>query len=202
MLTTAARCLDPAYEAQAAAEPPRVVMLGDSITDYMRQQPWWPAFARAHSAGNYSIAGCGSATVLWQVQHGLLDGLRPEVVTLLVGVNDLNAGATPLATAGVIRDVVSEVRRRCPSSRIIVLSPLPRWSGGQRLSNVDELGRLLADLPEYRDVAGPFRSRSDLFADGVHPTVAGYVVLRDEINDLLTAPDLLAAPGKGRKIPG
>ena len=190
LFTTAACALTPVYRAQAAADPPRVVMLGDSVTDYMRQQPWWPAFARRHRVGNFAIAGCGSATVLWQVRQGLLDGVNPNLVTVFVGGNDLIQGAEPAAVAGVIRDIVGELHRRLRTARVVVLWPAGGAATGRMSAPMDELGRQLASsCPcEYLPVGRAFVGRPDLLADGYHPTMDGYRLLLDDLTPLVDPP--------------
>ena len=63
----------------------------------------------------------------YRVQNGELDGISPRVIIVLLGTNNLgHRKDTPQACADNIRAFVRLVRRKCPSSKILLLGVLPR----------------------------------------------------------------------------
>lgn len=67
-------------------DPPGVLFLGDSITDFWRWE--WERFATFHPC-NAGIAWDQIQHVLWRVQNGELDGIHPRVIVLEIGTNNL-----------------------------------------------------------------------------------------------------------------
>lgn len=95
-----------------------VVVLGDSLTE---RGEWWELLDRP--VANRGIAG----DTVDGVRARLADvaALDPRVVFVLVGVNDLLAGASPEAVATRHAALLAELRQRLPHARIVVESMLP-----------------------------------------------------------------------------
>jgi lysophospholipase L1-like esterase len=106
------------HELAAPAVHRDVVVVGDSLTE---RAEWWELLDRP--VANRGIAG----DTVDRVRARLDDvvALEPRVVFVLVGVNDLLAGATPEALAARHAALVAELRRRLPHARIVVESLLP-----------------------------------------------------------------------------
>jgi lysophospholipase L1-like esterase len=69
-----------------------------------------------------------SPNLLWRIQNGELpDTLKPNVIWLLIGTNDLgNAWCSPeLVVIGIVR-IVQELRVRKPAATIVINGLLPR----------------------------------------------------------------------------
>jgi hypothetical protein len=67
----------------------RIAFLGDSIT-----QGWGDSMAFQASFGRYrplnlGIGGDQTQHVLWRIEHGALGGVRPRLLVVLIGVNNL-----------------------------------------------------------------------------------------------------------------
>ena len=76
-----------------------VLFLGDSITDAWGGPGHNPKAAGAKifavefeplKAANFGIGGDRTQHVLWRLQNGELDGIRPKVVMLMIGTNNSN----------------------------------------------------------------------------------------------------------------
>lgn len=102
----------------------RVVFLGDSLT-----QGWptmlWDKFFTPLDAVNYGIGGDGTPQILWRVQHGELQVIKPQAVVLMVGINNLWPGYSADHTAKGIRTIVETIRAQQPNARILLLGILP-----------------------------------------------------------------------------
>jgi lysophospholipase L1-like esterase len=177
-----------------------VLFYGDSITEGWREagRSVWDERIAPFQAANFGISGDSTRQLLYRMEHGEVDGLRPKVVVLMVGTNnlynDFNAGTDREVVKG-IRAVVSQLRKRLPESRILLLGVLPRENKyyGQRIANVNAALREFDDGGKLRflDLTPHFQSApgqliDDLYEpDTVHLREAGYKVWADEMLGLL-----------------
>lgn len=175
----------------------KVVFLGDSITAGWRGAPAYrEAFAK-YIPLNLGVAGDHTQNVLWRIQQGTLDGLSPQVVVVMIGVNNLGGGFTPEATVGGVQAVVSAVQERLPRSRILLLAILPaRHSPTEGLrSKITDANRLLARIGwpgsvSFRDVGSVFldsegKIAKTIMRDFLHPTAEGYQLLSTSVDPLI-----------------
>jgi lysophospholipase L1-like esterase len=95
-----------------------VVVVGDSLTE---RGEWWELLDRP--VANRGVAGDTVEGVRARLDD--VAALDPRVVFVLVGVNDLLAGAPPEALAARHAALLAELRRRLPRARIIAESLLP-----------------------------------------------------------------------------
>jgi beta-glucosidase len=121
--------LDDIRAAVATGQAPRLVFIGDSIT-----QGWEEAGAAAwatHFAGHRAIAlgygGDRTENALWRLQHGELDGYRAEAVVLMIGTNNTgDRQEDPATTAAGVRRLLDEVQQRQPQAKVLLLAVFPR----------------------------------------------------------------------------
>lgn len=176
----------------------KVVFLGDSITAGWRGAPAYRASFSKYTPLNLGVAGDHTQNVLWRIQQGALEGLSPQVVVVMIGVNNLGGGFSPSATVGGVRAVVASVQERLPRSRILLLGILPaRHSPSEGLrSKIAEANRLLSamswpSLTSFRDVGSVFLDpegniQKTIMRDFLHPTPEGYQLLTDSVEPLLS----------------
>lgn len=112
-----------------AAGDARLVLIGDSIT-HAWEDVGKQLFAKyyAHrSPLNLGYSGDRTEHVLWRLQHGELEGLKPELVVLLIGTNNTgHRQDDPRETAAGIRAILDELGARVPSAKILLLGVFPR----------------------------------------------------------------------------
>ena len=134
----------------AAAKKGRVdlLFLGDSITDFWRrgatdtvakflpegggQAVWEKNFAPLKAA-NFGSCGEGTQHVLWRVCHGELDVIRPKLVVLMIGVNNLAlmGNSSEEVAAGIKAIVQTSPQGPCGQSPLArSFSPLGQTSDG------------------------------------------------------------------------
>ncbi len=134
-----------------------VVFFGDSIT-----QGWggegkevWERTYAPLKAVNYGIGGDGTRQVLWRIQHGEVEALKPKLVVLKIGTNNLysdaNAGSDEEIAKG-IATVVQELRTRLPTTRILLLGILPRQNAHfcGRIAKINAISATLDDGKQVR----------------------------------------------------
>ena len=111
-----------------------ILFLGDSITDGWRNRGsnvWNKYYAPRHAA-NFGISGDRTQHVLWRMDNGELDGIKPKVVVLMIGTNNTGKesdnkirNTVPEIIEGV-QAVVRELRAKLPDSKILLLAIFPR----------------------------------------------------------------------------
>src|SRR5262249_46197071 len=67
-----------------------LLFLGDSITQGWNENvsEVWKRFYGPRSAVNFGIGGDRTQHVLWRINHGELDGIKPKVAVLMIGTNN------------------------------------------------------------------------------------------------------------------
>ena len=184
--------------AQAAkSEPPMdVVFFGDSITqgltghsariaqpEGMRAIDVAQAGRRAVSLG---LSGDRTEHLLYRIAEGSLDGFRPRVIVLQIGVNNINAaGHTGEETyRGIVR-VVEALRQRLPDTKILIAGPFPAGleAKGRVRQSVARVHELLAEhafdgAVTYQNLEAVFVNESGaplptLGSDGIHISPVG-----------------------------
>ena len=105
----------------------KILMLGDSITHQWEYKP--AAEVQAKYLAPYGVLnlGCGgdrTQHTLWIVEKsGILDLVKPQLVTLMIGTNNRY---TPEATAAGIKRILDNVTKRYPDAKILLYSIFPR----------------------------------------------------------------------------
>lgn len=116
-------------EIRKSGKSREVVFLGDSITDFWRwqgAQVWQEMENRGYRPINLGVAADRTEHVLWRISHGELDGLRPKVVVILIGTNNIGArDQAAWVTEGIAR-VAQRLHQRLPDAKIILCTILPR----------------------------------------------------------------------------
>jgi lysophospholipase L1-like esterase len=184
-----------------------LLFLGDSITDGWRNSGSnvWSKYYGARHAANFGISGDRTQHVLWRMQHGELDSIKPKVVVLMIGTNNTGKErdnvATRNTTAEVIEGVaavVNSVRSRIPESRILLLAIFPRGEkeASQR-DQIKEINTAISKLDDgkfvkYLDIGGRFLQSDgnlpkDVMPDLLHPNEKGYQIWAEAMEPTLAA---------------
>jgi lysophospholipase L1-like esterase len=175
-----------------------VLFLGDSITDFWRDPKrgktlWDEHFAPLHAA-NFGISADRTQHVLWRMDHGELDGIKPKVVVLMIGTNNTGLerdkvtprNTVPEAIAGVTA-VVTELREKLPETKILLLAIFPRGEkDSPQRAQVAEINAAIAKLDDgkfvhFLDIGPKFlwpdgTLSSDIMPDLLHPSEIGYAI--------------------------
>jgi lysophospholipase L1-like esterase len=139
-----------------------ILFLGDSITDGWRNKGlnvWNKYYAPRHAA-NFGIGGDRTQHVLWRMDHGELDGIKPKVVVLMIGTNNTgkeNDHKTPRTTvpevAEGVQAVVNDIRAKLPDSKILLLAIFPRGTlNDPQRAQVALINTVIAKLDDGRMV--------------------------------------------------
>jgi len=183
-----------------------VVFIGDSITDGWRsrgREVWDKSYAPRHAL-NLGIGGDRTQHVLWRIQHGELDGLKPKVVVLMIGTNNTGKekdGSPRNSTAEVIEGVttvVKAIRAKLPESKLLLLAVFPRGTvDAPQRAQIKEINTAIAKLDDgkmikFLDIGKVFLAEDgsipkSIMPDLLHPNAEGYQRWADAMEPTLAA---------------
>ena len=103
----------------------RLLLLGDSIIEAWAP-PVQQLFYGHRSMLNLGVGGDNTQGLLWRIGRLRLTNLRPKLVVLLIGTNNVWPGKAPEDVAAGVAEVVRQIRDWTPQSRILMLGLLPR----------------------------------------------------------------------------
>ncbi|XP_038238693.1 platelet-activating factor acetylhydrolase IB subunit alpha1 [Dermochelys coriacea] len=133
------------FIADSKDKEPEVVFIGDALVQLLQQfEIWRELFSPLHAL-NFGIGGDGTQHVLWRLQQGELQHIRPKIVVVWVGTN--NHGHTAEQVVGGIEAIVRLLQQQQPQARVVVLGLLPRGQGPNPLR---ERNRQVNELLEAR----------------------------------------------------
>lgn len=106
---------------------PRVVFVGDSLTDdwEYRGLPVWNRYYAPRNALNLGVGGDKTQNVLWRLRDSPLERLDPEVVVIQIGINNLIERDSPAETARGVLAVADHIADRLPEAEIILVGLFP-----------------------------------------------------------------------------
>ncbi|QSJ20861.1 G-D-S-L family lipolytic protein [Nostoc sp. UHCC 0702] len=183
-------------EANIAAQkrPQRLsILAGDSLS------LWFPTELLPEDRNwlNQAISGETSYGLLKRLN--LFDGTQPEVIFVMIGINDLIRGVKDEVILDNQRQIISYLRRAHPKTQIVVQSILPHggeeatWEGRDRLlaitnTRIRQLNQQLQNIAskqgvKYVDLYPLFTNqqgnlRREFSTDGLHLSPTGYIVWR------------------------
>lgn len=191
------------FVAEAKKGDIEVLFLGDSITDGWRgkgKTVWEKQYAPRHAA-NFGIGGDRTQHVLWRMENGELEGIKPKVVVLMIGTNNTgkDRNTTPEIIEGVTT-VVKGLRKKLPKSKILLLAVFPRGEKDTPIRDqLKEINTALAKLDDgkmvkFLDIGAKFLEpdgtlSKDIMPDLLHPNEKGYQIWADAMESTLA--DLL-----------
>lgn len=176
-------------EAMAKQPPPRVLFIGDSITEAWIEAD--PAFFGATMIDR-GISGQTSQQVLARFYQDVI-ALHPKAVHILAGTNDVAGNLGPSRAQDVINNIAAMIDIAKAHHIAVVLGSIPPaadfvWRLGLRpAEKIIAINRELRKLARLRKVvfADYHRAMADtgggmrngLSSDGVHPNLAGYAIM-------------------------
>jgi lysophospholipase L1-like esterase len=192
---------------------PEIVLIGDSITHFWGGEPagpmkngpkaWEEAFGKK-SVLNMGFGWDRTQNVLWRLENGEFDGLKPKYVVLNIGTNNFSGTknareSTPAEVAEGIKLICAKIKEKSADTKIILMAVFPR--GGKPTdgfrAKITALNELLAAFAKEKGMTfidlGPKMLEPDgtmsreMMRDFVHPTEKGYAIwaaaLKEEIKD-------------------
>jgi len=203
--------LNPRFEAKHEANRARaaegdvdVLFMGDSITDFWRNEtgrfagkPVLDEYFGDLKIANFGIAGDTTQGVLYRLDNGEGEGYSPEAIMLMIGTNNAFANIAGEIAEGV-GAVVLSLQTRFPQAKILLLGVFPRSTPASPFRpQIAEINSIISRLHDgervfYRDIGNVFLAAAgtipeDVMSDGLHPSTTGYRLWAEAVNEDLRA---------------
>ncbi len=170
------------------------VYIGDSITEF-----WWKydsAFWKDNGYIDRGISGQTSSQMLVRFRRDVVN-LRPQVVVINAGTNDIAENTGPIALEHVFGNIVSMSEiAKANNIKVVLTAVLPaaEFPWKKDLQPAEKVLRLNAMVKDYATRQGfiyvdywtPLANQSRgldsrYSSDGVHPNLAGYQIMEGQI---------------------
>ena len=180
----------------------QVVFLGDSITaGWNGQKALFDKEYAQYKAVNFGIGGDRVQHVLWRVENGEFEGIKPKVVVLMIGTN--NAGVaenSPEQIAAGIKNIIAAIHKRSADTKVLLLAIFPRGAGEAnnpgRTKN-KAVNALISKFDDgqkvhFFDIGPKFLTddgtlSKEIMPDLLHLNAKGYQIEADAIREKLAA---------------
>jgi lysophospholipase L1-like esterase len=172
------------------SEQKRVVFMGDSITEF------WPKFTPDFFFGkpyvNRGISGQTTPQMLIRFRADVIN-LKPEVVVVLAGINDLAENSGPTTIEMICNSIFAMAEMAIANQiKVVLCSILPafefQWRKGLQPANkIIVINKRINEyaisnghhyLDYYSAMVDDIKGLSSIYSeDGVHPNTIGYEVM-------------------------
>ena len=195
---------------RAQAGPVGLLFLGDSITEgWKGVADLWQERYGAHDPANFGIGGDQTHHVIWRVENGELDRIKPRVVVLMLGTNN-SARHTGAEIAAADTKLIRLIREKLPETKVLLLAIFPRAArpdrdgnlteaalaeAARRMAVIHDANAALAKLDDgvnvrFLDVGPKFLAPDgsiprEIMPDQLHLSPAGYRIWADAMQPLL-----------------
>jgi lysophospholipase L1-like esterase len=174
---------------RAKSGPEDLLFDGDSITDGWqgRGKAVWEKYYGKLAAADAGISGDRTENVLWRLADGQVDGVKPKLVVLMIGTNNLGRD-TDERIAGGVEKIVQDYQQRCPEAVILLEGIFPRGAKADdpvraRIKHINTIIAKLGDDKKviYLDFGDKFLEpdgtlSAKIMPDFLHPSEAGYEI--------------------------
>jgi lysophospholipase L1-like esterase len=177
-----------------------LVFIGDSITQGWEAQgakDVWEKNYGNRKAVNLGIGGDRTQHVLWRLQNGNLEGIKPKVAVIMIGTNNSNGeDNTPGQIVEGITAIVKEIQKRTPQTKILLLGIFPRSENfSAQRGKITQINQVIQKLDDgknvtYLDIGHRFLEpdgtlSAEIMPDYLHLTKKGYEIWADAIEPTL-----------------
>ena len=175
----------------------RIVFMGDSITEFWKVND---SSFFDKSKINRGISGQTTPQMLLRFPHDVIS-LKPEVVIILAGINDIAENTGPISNEGILKNIIamSELAKAnnikvllcsilpanrfnwnpkiLPANRVIELNKMIQsYANKNKIIYVDYFSQMVDDENGLQKQYGE---------DGVHPNKEGYLVMKSIVNEAI-----------------
>ncbi|NBR07391.1 MAG: hypothetical protein EBT92_16730, partial [Planctomycetes bacterium] len=190
-----------------------LLFLGDSITDAWGGEGH--GMGGGHKiftskfvpmkAANFGIGGDRTQHVIWRLQNGELDGIKPKVVQLMIGTNNSNGSDnTAEEIADGVKGIIDEIKKKSPTTKVLLLAVFPRNTGkdeaGKKIQKdkIDKVNSIISKLDDggksvkFLDIGSKFKDASgalpkEIMPDQLHLSEKGYEIWAKEVEGVITS---------------
>jgi len=180
-----------------------LLFLGDSITQGWGDNATWKKHYTPLHAANFGIGGDGTQHVLWRVENGELEGIKPRAIVLMIGTNNVGS-SKPDEIAEGIKAILEQLHKRLPEAKVLLLGVFPRSEKpdaaraavkaiNEKIARYDD-----GEKVHYLDIGPKFMKEDDtispeIMPDFLHLSPKGYEIWAEAIE-----PSLKKLLGEGK----
>lgn len=185
------RKLHESFNARAMEGNVDLVFLGDSITQGWNNNEVWQKYYGKRKAANFGIGGDRTQHVLWRIENGNLEGIKPKLAVLMIGTNNSRDDSAEDIGAG-IKAIVAELRRKLPETKVLLLAIFPRGekpdATREKLAKASDIASAEADgrTVRFLDIGPNFLEADgtltkEIMPDFLHLSPKGYKIWAESI---------------------
>ncbi len=186
---------------QATGTTAELIFVGDSITEGWEgggKEVWAKYYAPRHAL-NLGIGSDSTQHVLWRLENGNVDGLKPKVAVVLIGVNNVpDTNNSPRQILEGVTAVVEKLREKLPDTKVLLLGIFPfREDFNLQRAKALEINQALNKLDDgksvyYLDIGYLFiqpdgKIPKEIMRDFLHPSAKGYKIWAEAMEPKLAA---------------
>jgi lysophospholipase L1-like esterase len=154
-----------------------LIFIGDSITAGWegKGKLVWEEFYGKRNAVNLGIGGDRTQHVLWRLDNGNVEGIKPKLAVLMIGTNNSGNNTSEQIAAGV-KAIVEKLRTKLPDTKVLVLAIFPRGADKATKGRVvnegaNEIIKKLADdkMVFFLDIGPKFLGEDGTLSKEVMP---------------------------------
>ncbi len=150
-----------------------------------------------HRILNLGFGSDRTEHALWRLDHGELEGTKPQWVVIHIGTNNTSTHQTAEDIFAGIQAVCGRVQKQTPEAKIILMAIMPRDNPAtcKRRQTIDHINRMLADYAKeqkftWLDLHDKFVDDKgmipkSLMPDLIHPNEQGYQIWADALVPVL-----------------
>jgi lysophospholipase L1-like esterase len=79
---------------------------------------------KSRNAATFGISGDRTQHIIWRIENGNFEGIKPGVVVLEIGVNNFPVHNADEISQG-IKAILKSLQKKAPAAKILLLGPLP-----------------------------------------------------------------------------
>lgn len=163
-----------------------LAFIGDSITHGWGGESWEKNFGK-YKPMNLGFSGDRTQHVIWRLQNGELTGVKPKVVVMMIGTNNIGGNSPEQITEGV-SSIIDWLHANQRQAKVVLHAIFPRspnpdnWAR-RRVEATNRLLELLAQQKGaiYLDINAKFLDEYSVLSptimpDYLHPNAEGYKI--------------------------
>lgn len=181
------------------ANSDEIVFVGDSITEFNPIEELIESSLKIYNRG---IRGITSLQLFDHLEEQIL-GLKPKIIFLMIGVNDLKI-REPQLVFETILTIIKQVKKNLPQSKIYLQSILPINESSKFIRNKNRrstksvliLNKLLSEIDNvyWLDLHSLLRDSNNELperytTDGVHLTIDAYRIISQKFQEIINQVD-------------
>jgi lysophospholipase L1-like esterase len=195
---------------------------GDSITrrwgatDYPDFLANWNRNFLGWNAADFGWGADSIQNILWRLNNGELDGVRPKVIVLLAGTNNVGNRMPAEGDDAKVADITKGIaailkitREKAPEATVILMGIFPRNDNVAVLPTINKINQNISKLADgknirYLNINDKLADANGILLEGMtldklHPSIKGYQVWADALKPIFQ--ELLGPPAKEDHAP-